>query len=359
MLVWLDGQSNIKGHPNENWSREVMELFTLGIGNYTEQDVREAARASTGWVIRPDGTVAFNPQRFDAGSKTILGQTGTFDLDDFSRLLANRPQTARFIAHKLFVWFAGDDTDRRRSRADARCMEHDRGRDPLRAARPLPERCLHAGARDDGPYQESRLLDGRYLARAGRGHHRRATGGPDRGTGYGDLPPAECRRLAERHGMDQPVQSGAPLQPRRRARRQGRQPLRQGGCPFPRPRSPTASAASPSRTTCAADCSPSAAARKASAPSHKFSSRGRAIRRADLPKDFPHDRPFRRLQHCRLRPRPTRDADGAHRAGGERVLIEIDAEAGAIRHFRDGHPARSTVPAARDPDRGPSARIRG
>jgi uncharacterized protein (DUF1800 family) len=108
MLVWLDGQSNIKGHPNENWSREVMELFTLGIGNYTEQDVREAARASTGWVIRPDGTVAFNPQRFDAGSKTILGQTGTFDLDDFSRLLANRPQTARFIAHKLFVWFAGD-----------------------------------------------------------------------------------------------------------------------------------------------------------------------------------------------------------------------------------------------------------
>ena len=52
MLIWLDGQSNVKGHPNENWAREVMELFTLGIGNYTEQDVREGARASTGWTPR-------------------------------------------------------------------------------------------------------------------------------------------------------------------------------------------------------------------------------------------------------------------------------------------------------------------
>jgi hypothetical protein len=108
MLVWLDGQTNVKGHPNENWSREVMELFTLGIGNYTEQDVREAARASTGWVIRPDGTVAFSPQRFDSGTKTILGQTGNFDLDDFSRMLANHPQTAKHITQKLCVWFAGD-----------------------------------------------------------------------------------------------------------------------------------------------------------------------------------------------------------------------------------------------------------
>ena len=109
MLIWLDGQSNIKGHPNENWSREVMELFTLGIGNYTEQDVREAARACTGWTIRTDGTVAFNAARFDSGSKTILGQTGNFDLDDFSRMLANHPQTAKYLSHKLFVWFAGDE----------------------------------------------------------------------------------------------------------------------------------------------------------------------------------------------------------------------------------------------------------
>ena len=109
MLVWLDGQSNVKGHPNENWAREVMELFTLGIGNYTEQDVREGARASTGWTLAYDGKVAFNPQRFDNGTKTILGQTGNFNMDDFSRLLANRPETVQRTAKKLFVWFVGDD----------------------------------------------------------------------------------------------------------------------------------------------------------------------------------------------------------------------------------------------------------
>ncbi|MHB8644594.1 MAG: DUF1800 domain-containing protein [Thermomicrobiales bacterium] len=109
MLIWLDGQSNVKGHPNENWAREVMELFTLGIGNYTEQDVREGARASTGWTLSYDGKVAFTPQRFDSGTKTILGQSGNFNLDDFSRLLVNKPQTAKRIVQKLFVWFVSDD----------------------------------------------------------------------------------------------------------------------------------------------------------------------------------------------------------------------------------------------------------
>ena len=109
MLHWLDGRDNVKGHPNENWSREAMELFTLGIGNYTEQDVREGARASTGWTLTYDGKVAFNPQRFDNDTKSILGQIGTFNMDDFSRLLVSKPQTAKRIAQKLFVWFAGDE----------------------------------------------------------------------------------------------------------------------------------------------------------------------------------------------------------------------------------------------------------
>jgi uncharacterized protein (DUF1800 family) len=109
MLVWLDGRENITGHPNENWSREVMELFTMGIGNYTEQDVREAARASTGWTLSYDGKVTFVPKRFDAASKTILGQTGNFNLDDFSRMLAGMPQTAQHVSGKLFRWFVGDD----------------------------------------------------------------------------------------------------------------------------------------------------------------------------------------------------------------------------------------------------------
>ena len=109
MLHWLDGRENVKGHPNENWSREVMELFTLGIGNYTEQDVREGARASTGWTLSYDGDVKFEPKRFDDGSKTILGQTGAFNLDDFSRMLAGKPQTAKYVSGKLFRWFVGDD----------------------------------------------------------------------------------------------------------------------------------------------------------------------------------------------------------------------------------------------------------
>jgi uncharacterized protein (DUF1800 family) len=109
MLIWLDGQSNVKGHANENWSRESMELFTLGIGNYTETDVREAARACTGWTLAADGTVAFNAARFDSGTKTILGQTGNFGLDDFSRMLAAHPATATHLCTKLFVWFAGDN----------------------------------------------------------------------------------------------------------------------------------------------------------------------------------------------------------------------------------------------------------
>jgi uncharacterized protein (DUF1800 family) len=108
MLHWLDGQTNVKGHPNENWAREVMELFTLGIGNYTEQDVREGARASTGWTVADDGTVTFVSKRFDDGTKTILGQTGAFNLDDFSRLLAARPETAHYVSSKLFRWFVGD-----------------------------------------------------------------------------------------------------------------------------------------------------------------------------------------------------------------------------------------------------------
>jgi uncharacterized protein (DUF1800 family) len=108
MLHWLDGKDNVKGHPNENWAREVMELFTLGIGNYTEADVREGARASTGWTLAYDGTVTFEKKRFDDGQKTILGQTGNFNMDDFSRMLAAHPATPRFVSGKLYRWFVGD-----------------------------------------------------------------------------------------------------------------------------------------------------------------------------------------------------------------------------------------------------------
>ena len=114
MLLYLDGAGSVKEHPNENWAREVMELFTIGIGNYTEGDVREAARASTGWMVNPqikqrELTGTFVPKNFDSGMKTIFGQTGNFGLDDLSRMLTARPETARFVSRKLFVWFVADD----------------------------------------------------------------------------------------------------------------------------------------------------------------------------------------------------------------------------------------------------------
>jgi uncharacterized protein (DUF1800 family) len=106
MIRWLDLQTNRAGAPNENYGRELMELFTLGVGNYTEDDVTEVARAFTGWSTTPDGQFIFRRMQHDFGSKTILGQTGNFDGDDVCEMLAAHPQTARFISGKLFRFFA-------------------------------------------------------------------------------------------------------------------------------------------------------------------------------------------------------------------------------------------------------------
>lgn len=112
MLQYLDGASNRKGRPNENFAREVMELFTLGEGHYTQRDVTEAARAMTGWSVDPD-TLRFTvrPEWHDAGDKTILGETGAFDGDEFLDILLKRPDTARFIAGKLWREFVSDTPD--------------------------------------------------------------------------------------------------------------------------------------------------------------------------------------------------------------------------------------------------------
>src|SRR6185369_14037608 len=78
MLVWLDGQSNRSGKPNENYARELMELFTLGIGNYTEKDVKQLARCFTGWGVKEE-LASFDPKQYDEGEKEIFGQKGTFN----------------------------------------------------------------------------------------------------------------------------------------------------------------------------------------------------------------------------------------------------------------------------------------
>jgi uncharacterized protein (DUF1800 family) len=105
MLVYLDGESNTKEHPNENYARELMELFTIGIGNYTEKDVQEAARAFTGWH-RDGAKFVFNPDAHDDGSKQFLGKRGTLDGTDVIDVLLEQPALPRFLARKLLVFFA-------------------------------------------------------------------------------------------------------------------------------------------------------------------------------------------------------------------------------------------------------------
>jgi uncharacterized protein (DUF1800 family) len=110
-LIWLDNRQNRKGATNENWAREVQELFTVGIGNYTEQDIKEAARAFTGHGLDKNLEYVFTPAQHDAGKKTFQGQTGNFDADDILAILVRNPATARFITQKLFAFFAYDAPD--------------------------------------------------------------------------------------------------------------------------------------------------------------------------------------------------------------------------------------------------------
>jgi uncharacterized protein (DUF1800 family) len=101
MMVWLDTRNSKKASPNENYARELMELFSLGIGHYTEKDIREAARAFTGWEIKNNAAV-FSEANHDAGTKTLLGKSGTFRGEDIVRICLDQPCTAPFIVTKLY-----------------------------------------------------------------------------------------------------------------------------------------------------------------------------------------------------------------------------------------------------------------
>lgn len=111
MLAFLNNQQNRKQHPNENFAREVMELFTLGRGNYTEQDIREAARAFTGWGYNLDGAFVFRPRLHDDGKKTVFGKSGHFDGDDVLNLLLEKKETAWFITRKVYRYFVNEEED--------------------------------------------------------------------------------------------------------------------------------------------------------------------------------------------------------------------------------------------------------
>ena len=128
MIAWLDNQDNHNGAINENFGRELLELFSMGVGNYTEQDIKECARAFTGWTIGnteymiikaqrdsiwPYGRIAwhfeYNPEDHDDGEKVFLGQRGRFNGEDIVDIICQQPSTARFISRHLYHFFVADE----------------------------------------------------------------------------------------------------------------------------------------------------------------------------------------------------------------------------------------------------------
>lgn len=111
MLQFLNNQQNQKNHPNENFAREVMELFTVGRGNYTETDIRESARAFTGYGFNKDGQFVVRKFFHDDGQKTFMGKTGNFSGEDILNILLDKKETAHFVCNKLYKYFVNETPD--------------------------------------------------------------------------------------------------------------------------------------------------------------------------------------------------------------------------------------------------------
>ena len=119
MIYWLDNNGNHKGAINENWGREIMELFSLGVGNYSEEDIKEASRAFTGWTIAPKipkqplgaffWSFEYQAADHDDGEKTFLGQTGPFNGEDIIGIIVDQPASPRFLARHLYNFFVADE----------------------------------------------------------------------------------------------------------------------------------------------------------------------------------------------------------------------------------------------------------
>lgn len=110
MMLYLDAQNSKKGSPNENFARELMELFTLGVGNYSEEDIKQAARAFTGYRIdREAGTVRFQKKQWDEGQKTVFGKTGAFKGDDVIEVIFQQKAAATYLPSKLWEYFVEDE----------------------------------------------------------------------------------------------------------------------------------------------------------------------------------------------------------------------------------------------------------
>lgn len=112
MIIYLNGQQNTVKKSNENFARELMELFTIGIGHYTEDDVKEAGRAFTGWTTdRIEASSEFKKKRHDSSTKQFMGQSGNFQGDDIVDIILENKETARFIARKVYRYFVNHKVD--------------------------------------------------------------------------------------------------------------------------------------------------------------------------------------------------------------------------------------------------------
>ncbi len=111
LLQYLNNNQNRKANPNENFARELMELFTLGIGNYNETDVKEGARSLTGWSFDRMGVFTIRKDHHDTGTKTFLGEQGNFDGDDLVRIILSKKQCARFITSRIYAFFVNNVPD--------------------------------------------------------------------------------------------------------------------------------------------------------------------------------------------------------------------------------------------------------
>ena len=226
MIFWLDNNENHKYAPNENWGRELLELFSLGVGNYTETDVFECSRAFTGWTIaakmprypygRHPWSFEFRPEDHDFSEKTFLGQTGNFDGGDIIDIILQQEACPRFISRHLYNFFVADEPQ-------VPAWDIEEPRDP-EAVRTLSKVLVDSGYEIDAGAQDAvqlRILqgvdvpEGQEPGRGSSGHTEDDAGRPGRGPeaggafegaglhGPGDTGPAERRGLAHGQGVDQ------------------------------------------------------------------------------------------------------------------------------------------------------------
>ena len=216
MLLYLDNRLNVKGHANENYAREILELFSLGIGNYTENDIKEAARAFTGW--RNQGLTFIDDRaQHDEGMKTVFGQTGNWDGEDVVDLILQQEAAGEFIAGKMYRFFVRDEI------SDQMLDElADRLRDDNYALKPFLRALFlsqdfYSEPSLEHANQKPRSVSSLYLseARSGKnpGHTLLSCRHESARTGTGQS--AERQGLGRRAGLAESINDSAAQQPHR------------------------------------------------------------------------------------------------------------------------------------------------